>query len=577
MNRKYIAFFKLDSFFVQVEQVKDKALKGKAVVVLKTGSSGVGVVGDVSNEAEALGAKVGMGENEVGNVAGLVYRKTPYDLDLKKSDRTKFKIESAKIFDLVDGEGSNFKIERVNLDEIYVDLTFYVKEIMQNEQFLQRFKDSINSVDIFPGHSCYLGSIFDQEETELDGRKTLFYRVTSAIFENDSATVAFFICFMEVCRIKSLIEERTGYQTSVGMSYSKSIAKLLSKRHDPYSSTLLLPDAFEDVYGQVLISEIAGISKDLMKTLGNCYGATKLTHLINMDQQELRKSLSSKDYELIQEICLGSINEDVKPSEPSTIVSFSTTIPDGVHIYFNVKEMLNGIMKDFIAKLEKEKEMKNKVAATFTASFLQKDNPNIIRSISINLNDKNDSNLLANSCLSGIRDLVSPDVLRINPICFIRLTATKFELFQSTGTLDQFITRTVSSGKDRKRSLSSGIKCDAKMGTSEGKEVEQVGVSVTGNFKKRKTEDLEPIIRVSEEIVPKINDAINKKVIKVHQKVVNKEKAATKKGKTSANKTAKAGTNEKKSKETKVKPKEAKYKAPIVQEGIHSIAYYFKK
>uniref|UniRef100_A0AC35TLN7 UmuC domain-containing protein n=1 Tax=Rhabditophanes sp. KR3021 TaxID=114890 RepID=A0AC35TLN7_9BILA len=597
MKRNYIALLDVDAFFAQAEQVIDPSIRGKPVVILQSTERGDGASIAVSYEAKALGIKRGMNKKELDDkYPNLVYRRMPLSEHSKSSDRTKYELESAKIFDLICGDVRNIVVEKASIDEMYMDLTAYVKSVMANEVLLTQFKDSM-SEDVFPEHSCYLSSIEDQKEAELEAREILAGRVKNAISENDLETIAFFVSFMEVCRIRSLIKEKTGYETSVGVSYSKKIAKYICKRHRPFSNTLMLPEAFRDVYGQASITEITGMGGSFGKTMTTCFGAKILNDLIDMKQEKLREGLTSEEYVKISDLCQGGVNEKVKFKNSTSAVSASKTMAKGVNNFFQISEHLNGIIKDLIIKLDFEKERRNRVPVSFGISYAHITDQYAIKSKAIKVNSNNYAKILPDICLNALKEAVPVNVLKIAPLSMIGVSANKFEEMQSSGTIKQFFEAS-KNNKDRKRTLARTTSYDGEVVVIDDNDEENVAVDdakmSASNSKKRKTEGVKIVdltSGLSGSNVPETKKEDNDSDIEIIKIIENNGQKNLKNKTNNASKTSKAGgKNGKKSgkknqtsgKSTKSKQpttddKESKRKTVVVQEGRRSINFFCKK
>uniref|UniRef100_A0AC35TPC7 UmuC domain-containing protein n=1 Tax=Rhabditophanes sp. KR3021 TaxID=114890 RepID=A0AC35TPC7_9BILA len=583
MSRNFIALIDFHAFFAQVEQNQNISLKGKPVVVQIQGDKGVGQSVSVSSEAEAMGVRNKMYPRNLGIYPNLVLKRIPYDVNLKKPDFTKYALVSAKIFNLVGKETRNIVIEKASLSEMYLDLTSYIKNLMEDIVALENFKDSMN-VENFHDNICYLASENDQGQTASEARTTLSRCIKNAISKNHLETIAFFVCLMEVSRIKSMIKEKTGYEASVGVSYSKKIAQFVCKRHGPYSSTLMLPGAFKDVYGGAPIASIPGISKVLVKTLADCYKATIVRHLIVTNQDTLKEGLSSEEYNLLKDILRGSIKEKVILNNSSTFVSFGKTIIEGVstfplieeHFDKIIKEHLEIIIQNIIAAFKTEKEERNRVPQNIIVSYQRRGNPAYINSKEIKISCTKYSKLLPDLCLNGLKELLSEDGYLKDPIAFIRLTASKFKVLESTP-LDMYFAQSSTSAKDRKKSLPNITVSDSKVAPNNNNGI-LVEKKELEDSKRRKTIDVAIFKdgRISKENNLEDEYDSDIEIIQVIQRNVVKGPIAKNPSKAVATK-KKVAPKKKTLNQEKSKVKERTPKAPVVQVGRRSIDYYLKK
>ncbi|RYZ78980.1 MAG: DNA polymerase IV, partial [Proteobacteria bacterium] len=110
-GNRTIAHFDLDSFYVSVECLKNKALIGKPIAV--GGSADRGVVVSCSYEARKFGVKAAM--------PGKLARRLCPELIFVKGDMDSYSKFSREVTEIIADEVPLF--EKSSIDEFYVDMT----------------------------------------------------------------------------------------------------------------------------------------------------------------------------------------------------------------------------------------------------------------------------------------------------------------------------------------------------------------------------------------------------------------------------------------------------------------------
>ncbi|CEF65112.1 DNA polymerase eta [Strongyloides ratti] len=503
----YIGLLDVDAFFAQAEQVLDPSIRGKPVVVLQSTQYGDGQVIACSYEAKNLGIKRGMNKNDLKIFNGVQIRRMPLSSHSNSSDRTKYEMESVKIFNVIKENSGCTIVEKASIDEMYLDMTEHVKNVMKNDlkPFINEVMQKSNIFD-----RCFLSSTNDEEETMESGKINLMERFSRAVDEEDNDTLAFYVAFVEAFRLRMLIKEKTNYETSVGVSYSKKIAKYVCKRHRPFAMTIMLPEQFSNVYGKAKIVEITGFGGILGKQLVEKFNIETINELDNTSDYRLYDHFTVDEVKKIRKIVNGSLDDEVKARSRNSDVSCSKTFRNGLNNLNEIMKNLMGIAKDLHNKLKYEKEQGKRVPTSFAFYHnIGINNENaLMKRKSLIMNGVDYENYLPKIALEYLKQSI-PD-FGTNKIFVIGFTASKFEDTSSRIPITAFFSK-VNESRKRKLDVKDGwndsfkevsnIKNESRIlsKTTQDKDVTEKNVS---------SKDIEVIVIDSDEIV---NNSTEKK------------------------------------------------------------------
>uniref|UniRef100_A0A0K0F2W9 DNA polymerase eta (inferred by orthology to a human protein) n=1 Tax=Strongyloides venezuelensis TaxID=75913 RepID=A0A0K0F2W9_STRVS len=449
---RYIGLLDVDAFFAQAEQVLDPSIRGKPVVVLQSTEYGDGQVIACSYEAKGLGVKRGMTKKEVTAFNGVNIRKMPLSSHSNSSDRTKYEMESVKIFSTIKEAAGSTVIEKASIDEMYLDMTEHVNEVMKNglKGFIENVMKKGNIFD-----RCFLSSAEDEEQTMETGKISLMERFTRAVDEDDNETIAFFVAFFEAYRLRMLIKEKTNYETSVGVSYSKKIAKYVCKRHRPFAMTMMLPEQFCNVYGKAKITEITGFGGILGRQLVDRFNLQTINDLDDASDYRLYEHFTIDEVKKIRKIANGSLDDEVKARSRNADASCSKTLRKGTQDWNEIMKNLIGIAKDLHSKLKYEKEQCKRVPTNFALYYsLGVDNESTaMKRKTLIMNGVDYENYLPKIGLECLKQLI-PD-FGVTKIFVLGLTASKFEDTSSRVPITAFFSK-ISDNRKRKLDIENG-------------------------------------------------------------------------------------------------------------------------
>ncbi|KAL1915321.1 uncharacterized protein VTP21DRAFT_6779 [Calcarisporiella thermophila] len=258
-NDRLIIEADLDFFYGQVEQVMNPELKD-----IPFGIRQKALLVTCNYHARALGVQ----KMTPVRQALRVYPKL---VIINGEDLTPYRRESRKIFELVRGICGN-KVERLGLDELFMDVTEMIDEHMEHEcnsaRCFFRVKSKMDAnfkIDegfyhepgSWAGHYYTKDGIFTYSEFENEIHRSP---------QLDRLMLASHLASF----IRKMIYEKLGYTVSAGISTSKLLAKLMASVRKPNLQTLLDPDPTlrRDYMATVGIHDINGFGYKTLQIMG---------------------------------------------------------------------------------------------------------------------------------------------------------------------------------------------------------------------------------------------------------------------------------------------------------------------
>ena len=101
--------------------------------------------------------------------------------------------------------------------------------------------------------------------------------------------------------IQDQMLKQVGMPTSVGISLSKTLAKIASDHNKPFGTTIVKPDDLENFVGSVHVSEIPGIGRKLFSRLEGI-GVKTCADYVNQDQFNIKRLLHKPGEEIWYEL-----------------------------------------------------------------------------------------------------------------------------------------------------------------------------------------------------------------------------------------------------------------------------------
>ncbi|RUP43481.1 hypothetical protein BC936DRAFT_137102 [Jimgerdemannia flammicorona] len=193
-------------------------------------------------------------------------------------DLDRYRAASKKVFHLARSLVWGEKVERLGMDELFMDVTDMVVAHMAD---LDRPSPSSSMVpehdnDLFfnlslpgllPAGFHYKRDTWAGHLISLSGDHLFDLTSPASPPASDSALQALYAASHLAAHIRGMIRSTLSFTCSAGVATSKLMAKLAADTHKPDAQTLLVPEAGESFIGPVPIKKIMGIGLKTMKIL----------------------------------------------------------------------------------------------------------------------------------------------------------------------------------------------------------------------------------------------------------------------------------------------------------------------
>ena len=254
-----------DSFFASVSQAVNPALKGKPVV---TGAER-GIATAISLEAKKLGIHRGMRMYEIK-------KKFP-QCRIVNSDYGTYQLFSQRMFSIL--RSFTPTVEEYSIDEAFADLKGLRSYFMRAKQA------------IFFSPTCVDEPVQEKDFFTLGGKKKL--SVSGAKKSTGYYAIG--------QAIKSKIESSLGITISVGISLTKSLAKLASNFNKPSGLTVIDGPSIEKLLEKIPVKDIWGIGTQTSAYLNKLNVFTALDY-VSKPEEFIKKYLTKPFFEIWQEL-----------------------------------------------------------------------------------------------------------------------------------------------------------------------------------------------------------------------------------------------------------------------------------
>ncbi|XP_063701559.1 DNA polymerase iota [Culicoides brevitarsis] len=281
MHEKVIVHIDIDCFYAQVEEILEPSLREKPLgIQQKT------CLVTCNYKAREFGCKKLMFIPEAQKLC-------PELVLVNGEDLTKYKKMSDQIFNCLQKFSCN--VEKLGLDENFVDVTEIVNNRMKNEEKIElsegTFKlsfDEESQDDSECECGChkrlYLGSVIAQEL-----RKALF--------------------------------DDLGITSCAGIAHNKLLAKLVGSQNKPNKQTIIFPhQATEFLRSLGPVRSLCGIGSKTAEILEGL-GVKTVENLQNIEISVLKKKFDDKTSEKLKELALGKDKSEVKPTGKQKTIS----------------------------------------------------------------------------------------------------------------------------------------------------------------------------------------------------------------------------------------------------------------
>ena len=220
--------------------------------------------------------------------------------------------------------------------------------------------------------------------------------------------------YTQAMHIRKIIKKRTGIPVSIGISTTKTLAKIanhIAKRSNQFEGVFILDDPIMNnkILEQFPIEKIWGIGRKTTKFL-NYYGIKTALQLQKIDRKWIKKYLTIKGLQTVQELngesCF-SIDPIIKPKkEICTSRSFGKMVTD----LQLLKESIAMYATRCAEKLRKQKSYTGLVKVFINSNYFRQDLPQYNNCCTMTLPiETNDTAEIIHYALKGLEKIYRPN------------------------------------------------------------------------------------------------------------------------------------------------------------------------
>uniref|UniRef100_A0A915HSU0 DNA polymerase eta n=1 Tax=Romanomermis culicivorax TaxID=13658 RepID=A0A915HSU0_ROMCU len=277
VNNRVIALIDMDCFYVQVEQRENPRLWNRPVAVVQYNAfrTGKGGIIAVSYEARSSGVKRGMMTDEAKTICPELELVTAPG-QRQKPDLTKYRQASEEFFKIL-CSFENVVVEKASIDEAYLDLT---KAVESELEFLE--PDSM--MKILNDETSHFPTSYSADSTQ-----NLKALLENCQLNDENLKLLWGAKLIEYMR-KRILEE-TQFHSSAGISYNKTLAKLVCSFNKPKKQTILLPSMLDSVFKTTPLQKVRFLGGKLGDRLVNEFNLTTMSDLRDFSFSKLKDEL----------------------------------------------------------------------------------------------------------------------------------------------------------------------------------------------------------------------------------------------------------------------------------------------
>ncbi|KAI8486930.1 hypothetical protein Bbelb_354380 [Branchiostoma belcheri] len=374
-QERVIALVDMDCFYVQVEQRRDPSLRGKpcAVVQYKKWQGG-GIIA-VGYEARAKGVTRQMrGDEAKKKCPEITLVRVPESRG--KADLTRYRDAGREVIEVL----CKFSrcVERASIDEAYIDLTEEVMKRMEERGPDCVTVDMLSSTHV-GGWQTETDGQNSSEGVNLDDRAVGVFQWLDSLRKKDASMydrrLAMGAAIAE--EMRAAVERETGFHCSAGIGHNKVLAKLCCGLHKPKQQTVLPHASVPQLYSTLPIKKVRGCGGKLGASLTEDLGVEYMGQLAAFSQKELQAKCGDKCGTWLYNLCRGIDYEPVKDRQVAQSIGCGKNFPgrECLDTKEKVLHWLSQLSSELAERLQKDKEMNNRVAKLLVVGFRNDGNP----------------------------------------------------------------------------------------------------------------------------------------------------------------------------------------------------------
>ncbi|KAL4854768.1 DNA polymerase iota [Chlorella vulgaris] len=365
---RVILHFDADSFYAQVEEVRDPSLRGRPVGVTQKY-----LVVTCNYAARAGGVTKLMGVAEAR-------RRCPHIALVSGEDLTPYRAASKQIMAVLQRYGT---AEKLGLDEMYLDVTAEAK------RRLAAIAHSGGALPAWHGHvhSSSTQLVQDSRHRPMDLRAPAGGRETEAAEAAASAPTSEWrgdgtaageagasgweallrVGSVIAAEARAAVRSEAGYRTSAGVACNKMLAKLVSGLHKPDDQTVLPPPEAAAFVAPLPVRALPGVGYKTEQAL-SAAGIATAADLRAVPRHTLLQQFGQRVGAFLHSACYGQDPSPVQESGPPK----SVTVEDSFKScpsFAAVEKVVNVLAPDLAARLLEEWGDSGRRPATLTVKW----------------------------------------------------------------------------------------------------------------------------------------------------------------------------------------------------------------
>ncbi|CAH1261726.1 POLH [Branchiostoma lanceolatum] len=375
-QERVIALVDMDCFYVQVEQRRDPSLRGKpcAVVQYKKWQGG-GIIA-VGYEARAKGVTRQMrGDEAKKKCPEITLVRVPENRG--KADLTRYRDAGREVIEVL----CKFSrcVERASIDEAYIDLTEEVVKRIEERGPDSVTVDMLSSTHVAGWQTDTVGQSSESEGINLDGRAVGVFQWLDSLSRRDASLYDRRLAMGAVIaeEMRAAVERETGFHCSAGIGHNKVLAKLCCGLHKPKQQTVLPHASVPQLYSTLPIKKVRGCGGKLGASLTEDLGVEYMGQLAAFSEKELQAKCGDKCGTWLYNLCRGVDYEPVKDRQVAQSIGCGKNFPgrECLDTKEKVLHWLSQLSSELAERLQKDKEMNNRVAKLLVVGFRNDGNP----------------------------------------------------------------------------------------------------------------------------------------------------------------------------------------------------------
>ncbi|CAL4973971.1 unnamed protein product [Urochloa decumbens] len=350
---RVIAHVDMDCFYVQVEQRRNPALRGKPTAVVQYNDWKGGGLIAVSYEARSFGVKRSMRGDEAKRVCpGINLVQVP--VARGKADLNLYRSAGSEVVAILASKG---KCERASIDEVYLDLTDAAKEML-----LQSPPDSPEEIFMEAAKSNILGLPSDASEKEKNVRAWLCR--PDADYEDKLLACGAII----VAQLRVRVLEETQFTCSAGIAHNKMLAKLVSGMHKPAQQTVVPSSSVQDFLASLPVKKMKQLGGKLGSSLQDDLGVETIGDLLSFTEEKLQEHYGVNTGTWLWKIARGISGEEVEDRLLPKSHGCGKTFPGpkALKNSASVKGWLDQLCEELSERIQSDLNQNKRIAQTLT-------------------------------------------------------------------------------------------------------------------------------------------------------------------------------------------------------------------